>query len=304
MVSVPKSASTGGATRPRNREATPASRAGPSPREKNVAPAAARRLRAKEWTSPAARLVFQEKGGTCQPQISLFVSRSARASGARPSRKEERLAPAVQPHPGEKKRTFRTAQRLPGEKKHICAPRKRVSGRLATHDTYHHLISTRRRGRASGNTRFPSRDRVARMAQPVLGIEKELGRSQKVLFLPGKGSSQSEIANLDTKSEIPAPQNPISVPRRRCAGAHPLFSTRKSSIPAGMSRPRDGEGVARNAPGVLDSEIESHAWRSAVFAENALESREMPGFTLQERNSQEARRMPGKFEARAEATGS
>jgi hypothetical protein len=236
---------------------------GPSPDKKEEVPAAAPLLRVKERTSPAATLLLRAKSRTCQRHNSFFAARSAAARGATPSRNRERLAPAAQPLPGEKKFPAPAAQLLLGEKKQIFLRRKPFSENLAARCTCHDLLSTRKRGRASGDTRLSSRDRVAPAAQPVLGIEKALRRLEESPFLPGKGSRQTEIANLDTENEISRSQHPLSVPRRSLAAAHLLVSTRKSSLGAGKSPSRHEKDVGRNAPGVLDSKKESRAWRRA-----------------------------------------
>ena len=200
--SVPKAHRPRGATRSRKGCAVSASGAGNSPDEQNEVPAAAPPLRVKKEASPAATLSLRAKNRTCQRHNSCFVSRSAAAGGTTPSRNRERLAPAAQPDLGEKKSPAPRAQPLLGEEKLNSFRRKPFSERLAGRCTCHDLFSTRKRGCASGKTPFSSRDRVAPVAQPVLRIEKELRRWRRKLFLPGKGSRQSEIANLDTENEF------------------------------------------------------------------------------------------------------
>jgi hypothetical protein len=277
---------------------------GPSPEKKEEVPAAAPLLRVKERTSPAVTLLFRAKSRTCRRHDSFFVSSSACAAGATPSRKGERPAPAAQPLPGEKKTTAPTPRDRLGEKKLIFLRHKPFSENLAARCTCHDLFSTRRRGRASGTTRFSSRDRVAPAAQPVLGIEKDLRGLKLGLFLPGKGPRQSGIANLDTETEISPSQHPFSIPRRSLAAAHLLVMARKSSLGAGKSPSRHEKDGARHARGVHDPKKESCVWRTAVFAEKSAKPGEMPDFALQEHNFRPARPMPGRFEAQMRSTRS
>lgn len=182
-----------------------------------------------------------------------------------PSSSRERVAPAAQPLPGEKKPPTVTAQRLLGEEKSIFHRSKTFSRRSAGCCKRHDLVSTRRRGRASGTTRFPSRERVAPAAHPVFRVENAMRGLEMMLFLPGKQARQSGIANLDTENEISRSQNPAPVPRRRLAATAYRFSTRKWRFPAGNSASRHEEGDGRLARQDPDSKQRRVIWRNGLF---------------------------------------